>query len=112
MDGVADVLAEDVVFRSPAVFKAYEGREAVLGLLTLVGQVFEDFEYLDELHGDGSEALIFKARVGDREINGLDYVHLDDEGLVSELWVMIRPLSGLLALAEAMQKKLEAAGAL
>ena len=105
-------LAPDVVFRSPAVFKPYEGREAVMHLLGTVVQVFEDFEYTDELEGDtqggtgGTHALIFRARVGDREIEGLDHITVDDQGLITQLVVMVRPLSGLSALAQAMAERL------
>jgi hypothetical protein len=99
-------LAPDVVFRSPAVFKAYEGREAVMHLLSTVIQVFEDFEYTDELEGDGTHALIFKARVGDREVEGLDHITVDDDGLITQLVVMVRPLSGLTALAQEMAERL------
>jgi hypothetical protein len=103
-------LAPDVVFRSPAVYKPYEGREATMGLLRLVMTVFEDFEYLDEVEVGDSACLIFKARVGDREVQGLDYLRHGSDGLISELTVMIRPLSGLMALAEAMSAKLAEAG--
>jgi hypothetical protein len=99
-------LAPDVVFRSPAVFKPYEGREAVMHLLGTVIQVFEDFEYTDELAGERTHALIFKARVGDREVEGLDHLTLNEDGLVTQLVVMIRPLSGLTALAQAMAERL------
>jgi hypothetical protein len=109
-EAVAETLAPGVVFRSPAVYKPYEGREATMALLRLVAEVFEDFEYTDELRGDGTHALVFRARVGDKQVEGLDHLTIDDEGLVSELMVMVRPLSGLIALAEAMGRKLEAAG--
>ena len=99
-------LSPDVVFRSPAVFKSYEGREAVMHLLSTVIQVFEDFEYTDELAAEGTHALIFKARVGDREVEGLDHITVDDEGLITQLVVMVRPLSGLTALAQAMAERL------
>lgn len=99
-------LAPDVVFRSPAVFKPYEGREAVMHLLGAVVQVFEDFEYTDELEGDRTHALIFRARVGDRTVEGLDHLTVDGDGLVKELVVMVRPLSGLTALAQTMAERL------
>jgi hypothetical protein len=99
-------LHPDVVFRSPAVFKPYEGREAVMHLLSTVVQVFEDFQYTDELDGEGTHALVFRARVGDRQIEGLDHLTLDDDGLVTQLVVMVRPLSGLMAVAEAMAQRL------
>ncbi len=103
-------LSPDVVFRSPVVYKPYEGREATMGLLRLVAEVFEDFAYTDELRGEGTHALIFRARVGDREVQGIDHLVVDGDGLITELTVMVRPLSGLMALAEAMQRKLEEAG--
>jgi SnoaL-like domain len=99
-------LSPDVTFRSPVVFKAYEGREAVMHLLSTVIEVFEDFEYTDELEGDRTHALIFRARVGDREVEGIDHLTLDNDGLVTQLVVMVRPLSGLTALAQAMGERL------
>jgi hypothetical protein len=108
LEAMSAALAPDVVFRSPIVFRPYEGREAVMGLLSLVSQVFEDFRYVDELHGEGTTCLLFRARVGDRELDGLDYLRLDPDGLVTELTVMVRPLSGAHALASAMEAKLRA----
>ena len=102
---MAAALHPDVVFHSPAVFKPYEGREATIGLLRHVVEVFEDFRYLDELSGDGSHGLVFAARVGDRTLQGWDYLKLDADGLITELTVMVRPLSGLIALAQAMAER-------
>lgn len=101
-------LAPDVVFRSPIVFKPYEGRDAVATVLEAAIDVFEDFRYVAELEGEGTSALIFEARVGDRKLDGLDLLAFGDDGLVSDLTVMVRPLSGALALAEAMQARLAA----
>ena len=99
-------LAPNVVFRSPVVFRPYEGREAVAHLLSKVVEVFEDFEYTDQLAGEGTHALIFRARVGDRQVEGLDHLTLNSAELVSELVVMLRPLSGVIAAAEAMGARL------
>ena len=104
-------LAEDVVFRSPIVFKPYEGRDAVAPILAAVFTVFEDFRYVDQLEGENSATLLFKARVGDRELDGLDYLRFGEDGLVSELTVMVRPLSAANALAETMRARLEALSA-
>lgn len=67
-------------------------------------RVFEDFRYERELDGgDGRDhALVFRARVGERELTGCDFIHLNEEGLIDELTVMVRPLSGAQALAAAM----------
>jgi len=101
-------LHPDVVFRSPAVFTPYEGVDAVMGLLGHVVEVFEDFAYTDELKGEATHALVFRARVGDKQVEGLDHLTLDADGLVTQLVVMVRPLSGLIALAQAMGARLEA----
>jgi hypothetical protein len=104
-------LAEDVVFRSPVVFKAYEGKQVVSLILTEGAmKVFEDFQYVEQLEGEGAAALIFSARVGDREVDGLDLLRFDADGKVSELTVMARPMSGLNALAEAMGREFERLG--
>src|SRR6185503_5648839 len=97
MDAAVALLADDVVFRSPAVFKPYEGRETVATILRTVLGVFEDFRYTDELAGDGIHALIFEARVGDRRLQGLDLIRDDEDGRIAELTVMVRPASGLMA---------------
>jgi hypothetical protein len=105
---MAAALDPDVTFRSPVVFRPYEGRDAVMQLLALVGQVFEDFRYMDELHGEGTTCLVFSARVGDRELEGIDYLRHGPDGLVTELMVMVRPYSAATALRDAMGAKLEA----
>jgi hypothetical protein len=104
------LLAEDVVFRSPIVFKPYQGREEVAVLLQAVARVFEDFRYIREIgHPDGHDhALVFEARVGSRQVEGCDFLHTNEDGLIDEFVVMVRPLSGALALAEAMQAQLAA----
>ena len=110
MDAAVALLADDVVFRSPAVFKPYEGRDAVATILRTVFRVFEDFRYTDELEGEGIHGLLFSARVGDRSLQGIDLLRPDAQGRIAEFTVMIRPASGLIAVAERMGPALEAAG--
>ncbi|WP_330456041.1 nuclear transport factor 2 family protein [Streptomyces sp. NBC_00820] len=104
LEAVEALLAEDVVFTSPAVFKPYTGKPITAAILRGVTRVFEDFRYVREIgDADGPDhALVFAARVGDRELTGCDFLHVNDAGLIDELMVMVRPLSGLQALAEAM----------
>ncbi|MET8163256.1 nuclear transport factor 2 family protein [Streptomyces sp. NPDC005329] len=104
LDAVEALLAEDVVFTSPVVFKPYPGKAITASILRGVTRVFEDFRYERELDGtDGRDhALVFRARVGERELTGCDFIHLNEEGLIDELTVMVRPLSGAQALAAAM----------
>jgi hypothetical protein len=103
---IQELAAEDVTFRSPVVFKPYEGRDAVAFVLSGAVQVFEDFRYVDQVETGNTAVLVFCARVGDRELDGVDILRFDDEGLITELMVMVRPMSGINALAEAMQRKL------
>jgi hypothetical protein len=106
---IDELFAEEVVFRSPVVFKQYEGREAVAMLLGAVAQVFEDFRYTDQTETGDAAALAFSARVGDRELDGIDFLRFDDEGRINEMAVYVRPMSGVHALADAMKRKLETA---
>jgi len=108
LDAAVALLASDVVFRSPIVFKPYHGRAAVTAILAAVSQVFEDFSYVREIGAPDARdhALVFRARVGDKQIEGCDFLHLDDGGSIDELVVMVRPLTGVLALADAMKAQL------
>jgi hypothetical protein len=108
-DGLVDLFTEDVVFSSPVVFQPYKGREALAVLLHAVMNVFEDFHYEREIgrDGDSDHALVFRARVGDREIQGCDFFHTNADGLIDQFTVMVRPLSATLALAEAMKTQVE-----
>ena len=108
LDAVVALLARDVVFRSPIVYAPYHGREQVRALLSAVARVFEDFSYSRQIGSGGGadHAYVFRARVGDREVEGCDFVHTNDEGRIDELYVMVRPLSGAVALAEAMKREL------
>jgi hypothetical protein len=110
LDALTACLAEDVVFNSPVAFKPFQGRDSVGQVLHFAATTFEDFRYVDEVADGGRVALIFRARVGDKELQGLDLLHTDDDGLIDELTVMVRPLSGVIALAEAMGPKVLGAG--
>jgi uncharacterized protein YceH (UPF0502 family) len=102
-----DQLARDVTFHSPAVHRPYEGRLATATVLRAVGRVFEDFRYVDVFDEGDRAMLLFEARVGDRDLQGIDLLRFDEEGLITDFTVMIRPLSGLTALAERMQQELD-----
>lgn len=103
------LMSEDVEFRSPVVHKPYHGREEVGVILRAVARVFDDFRYEREIGALDAQdhALVFRARVGDREVEGCDFLHVDDRGLIDEFFVMVRPMSGVIALAEAMRAELE-----
>ncbi|MFF7853383.1 nuclear transport factor 2 family protein [Streptomyces sp. NPDC007904] len=104
IDAAVALLAEDVVFTSPVVFKPYTGKSITGAIVRAVFGVFEDFRYVREINDAGGRdhALVFTTRVGDRVIDGCDFIHVGDDGLIDELTVMVRPLSGAQALAAAM----------
>jgi hypothetical protein len=108
LDAVVALLSDNVVLRSPVVFKPYHGRATAGSILSAVSNVFEDFAYVREIGAPDARdhALVFQARIGDKQLQGCDFLHLDDNGAIDELTVMVRPLTGALALAEAMKTQL------
>jgi hypothetical protein len=99
-------LREDVVLHSPILFRGFEGRDVVSQVLTHVAATLEGLTYVDELAGEGTVALRFKANVGDRELEGIDFLELDEDGKVAELTVFMRPLSALTRFNEQMAERL------
>jgi hypothetical protein len=109
LTAVEEMLADDVVFTSPVAFKPYPGKAITAAILLGVSRVFTDFRYVREIAGaDGRDhALVFTAKVGDRELNGCDFLHFDEDGRIDDLMVMVRPLSAAHALSEAMGAQFE-----
>ena len=110
LDAAVALLHEDVVFRSPVVFTPYQGREAMRQILAAVMEAFEDFRYVREIGAAGSRdhALVFEAKVAEKQLEGCDFIQLDEDGAIKEFTVMVRPLSATLTLAEVMKARLAA----
>jgi hypothetical protein len=109
---VEATLAADVVFRSPVVFAPIVGRDAVAGLLRIVGEVLApELTYAWQVHDGDREVLNFVSRVGQREVEGVDLLRYDADGLVCELVVMMRPASALTAVQVAVASRLAAPAA-
>jgi SnoaL-like domain len=106
LDLLVGTLREDVELHSPILFRGFEGRDAVTQVLTHVAATLEDLTYTDELHEGNTVALRFKARVGDRELEGIDFLELDEDGRVAVLTVFMRPMSALTAFNERMMERL------
>ena len=106
LERMTETLREDVVLHSPILFRGFEGRDVVAQVLTHVAATLEDLTYTDELHNGDTVALRFKANVGDRELEGIDFLELDEEGRVAELTVFMRPLSALTRFNEQMAARL------
>jgi hypothetical protein len=112
LDALSAAFAEDAVLHSPITFHPFEGRPAIRQLLGILLEVFEDFHYTDELEAkDGTRALIFRARVAGRDLEGIDLIRFDESGLIRDLTVMIRPRSALEQLLVAVGSRLAAAKA-
>jgi hypothetical protein len=104
-DAALATIAENVVFRSPAVYRTYEGKAMVAALLKAVATVFENFRYTNEWRDGATTILFFEANVGDRDLQGVDILEENEAGEIEKFTVMIRPLSGLQAVAQAMQAR-------
>lgn len=102
------LLHPQAVFRSPMAFKPYESAAVVSLILNTVMKVFDDFTYHRELvSADGMNVVLeFSARVGDRQLKGIDLIRFDEAGVITEFEVMVRPMSGLQALGEEMGRRL------
>jgi SnoaL-like domain len=101
--------ADGAVLHSPITFRPFEGKEAIARLLGILMQVFQDFRFTDELTAeDGTKALIFRTRVGDRDVEGLDLIRFDDAGLIRDFTVMVRPRSAVEALLREVSSRLTA----
>jgi hypothetical protein len=110
IDAVGELLAEDVVFHSPVTFHPFVGRDTVTRLLAEVAQVFVDFRYTDELESDRAHALVFRASVDGKELEGIDLLRFDEPGLIADFTVLVRPMSALVPFAQAVGERAAAAG--
>jgi SnoaL-like domain len=110
LEAVGELFAPDIVFHSPVTFHPFLGRDTVEQLLGEVVQVFEGFRFTDELEMDGAHALIFRATVAGKEIEGIDLLRFNDDDQIVDFTVMLRPMSALVPFAQAMGERAQAAG--
>ncbi len=107
LSALPEIIHPDAVFRSPVAHTPYHGREALVLALSTVIDVFEDFTYRREFAAEGGKDVVleFSAKVSGKKLKGADFIKFDDDGLIVEFEVMIRPASGLMALGEEMGKR-------
>ena len=96
----AELFREDAVFRSPVVYRPYQGRDTVLKVLQAAERVLGTggrFRYVHQLEDEGARVAIleFATEVDGREAEGIDKLTFDEDGLISEFKVMLRPASAL-----------------
>lgn len=110
MEELDPILSDKIVFRSPVAHTPYPGRTPIKLLLKAVNTVFANFQYHRTLHTDDGASVIleFSADIDGKNVKGIDLLRFDAEGKIEEFEVMIRPLSGLNALAKNMGEKISA----
>lgn len=110
LGALASIVHPDATFRSPVAFKPYRSAQAVILALSTVITVFEDFAYQRQAATpDGLNVVLeFAARVGDKAVKGIDFVRFDEDGLIVDFEVMMRPMNGVQALAAEMGQRLGA----
>lgn len=108
LSALASIVHPDAVFRSPMAIHPYQPAAALILALSTVINVFEDFTYHRQLASDDglNVVLEFSARVGDKQLKGIDLVRFNEQGQITEFEVMVRPLSGLQALGAEMGARL------
>lgn len=104
LSGLAGIVHPDAVFSSPVAHAPYRSRDAVVLAVSTAYSVFADFAYHRTFVAEGGRDVVleFRARVGDRDVHGIDMIAFDDEGLITAVEVMVRPMSGLQALGTEM----------
>jgi hypothetical protein len=108
IDAIAATLAEDVEISSPAYWAPKGPKPYVVGVLTGVMGAFEDFRYKGEWVEGPEIILEFSARIGETKLRGIDRISLDGDGRLRHIEVMVRPINGLMALAEKVRDHISA----
>lgn len=110
LDALKELLSENITFYSPVVFKPKNTKEEAIFVLSNVIEVLQNFKYHRQFIDGNNWALEFSATVGDKSVKGVDLIEFDNSGKIINFEVLIRPLSGLIALGEDMNNRFAAAG--
>lgn len=108
MNRLDEILADDVRFHSPVVWKPKDGKPIVKAILSTASAVFENFAYHREMTDGTTWTLEFSATIGDRSLKGVDIIRFNEDGKIVEFEVMVRPGTGLEALGNEMGRRLAA----
>jgi len=102
-----DLLADDVTFRSPAVFAPQQGKALTTGYLRAALAVLgPTLRYVSQWHDHASAALEFEADLDGTYLQGVDILRWNEEGKLVSFTVMVRPTRGLRKLTELMAAEL------
>ncbi|HOK00860.1 MAG TPA: nuclear transport factor 2 family protein [Spirochaetota bacterium] len=110
MNLLKELISDKIIFYSPVVFKPKQTKEEAIFVLSNVIEVLQNFRYHREFIDGNDWALEFSAEVAGKSVKGIDLIHFDENGQIVNFEVLIRPLSGLIALGEDMNRRFAAAG--
>ncbi|TXS89502.1 nuclear transport factor 2 family protein [Parahaliea maris] len=104
------LLAESVVFVSPVVHTPQQGKALTMAYLSAAfGVLFNDsFRYVREIRGESDAMLEFETEIDGILVNGVDIIHWDDAGQITEFKVMVRPLKAINIVHQKMREMLAA----
>ena len=108
-DDLAAIIREDAVFHSPVVHTPQSGRAKVVGYLAAAGMVLntEAFRYVREFSAGNQALLEFVTELDGIHINGVDIITFDEDGMIADFKVMVRPLKAINKVWEMMGAQLE-----
>ena len=109
--GLADLLADDVVFYSPVVHTPQVGKAITMMYLAAAIKVFgnDSFRYVREVIGESDGVLEFETEIDGIVVNGVDIIKWNGDGKIVEFKVMIRPLKAINLIHQKMGEMLQRA---
>ncbi len=108
-EDLAQIISEDAVFHSPVVHTPQVGRAITTAYLAAAGQTLgnESFRYEREILDGNTLVLEFTTEMEGIHVNGIDMITFDDEGMILDFKVMVRPLKAVNKVWEMMGRQLE-----
>ena len=108
-DGLDQLLADDVVFQSPAVHTPQVGKAITKKYLVAAMHVLDtgQFRYVGEWHAENSAVLEFETMIGDVQVNGVDMIWWNADGQITKFKVMLRPIKALQTVMPLMAQALQ-----
>lgn len=108
--GIPALLAEDVVFHSPVVHTPQAGKQIATFYLQAAFRVFNNrsFRYVRELEGERDAVLEFLVEIDGIRVNGVDMIAWNEDGLITDFKVMLRPLQAIKLIHQKMAELLPA----
>ena len=91
IDDLKTILDQNVIFKPPTYWKEWQGRDVVARILTHVGSVFKNLEYKRVLCNSSDYFLEFSCNIGELDATGVDMITLNEQGLIENFEVVMRP---------------------